>query len=618
MNFLNLLAELTVLVQRAGNDIMQEKIKKLIVQTLKKLDLKEVDFVVEHPESFDNGDYSTNVVLVCAKKVGMNSKELAEKIVVELRVRQDLTQIKKIEVAGPGFINFYLSREFFADSIKEILGQKENFGKNNLLSGKKVMVEYTQPNPFKPFHIGHLMSNAIGESISRIFEFSGAKTIRANYQGDVGLHVAKAIWAILKSPEYLKARPLCKDIASEEVSKTAIWIGECYSLGAEKYENNERAKKEIDVINKKVYDRNDKKINEIYDWGRKVTLDAFEEIYKILGTKFDKYYFESQVAKIGEQIVQKNTPKIFIESDGAIIFHAEKYDLKLHTRVFINSQGLPTYDTKELGLTVTKFKKDKIFSKKLDLSVVTTAIEQAEYMKVIQKAIGLIYPKIESKMKHITHGMMRLAHVDAVAGIASSIKMSSRKGNVVTGEALLRDSIGVVLEKVKDREFTDAEKNKISEMVGVSALKYSILRSSLNSDIIYDFEKSISFDGDSGPYLQYTTVRAISILHKAEELQFKITNCILSIEIPVEITNLEKLLYQFPEIIERSYKELAPHFIVTYLTELASAFNTFYGNTKILDDKNKYAEYQLNLVKVFYQTMQNGLWLLGIETPEKM
>ena len=191
--------------------------------------------------------------------------------------------------------------------------------------------------------------------------------------------------------------------------------------------------------------------------------------------------------------------------------------------------------------------------------------------------------------------------------------MSSRKGNVITGESLLRDSMDVVLEKITERDFSELEKKEISEMVGVSALKYSILKSSLGSDIVYDFEKSISFEGDSGPYLQYTGVRANSILEKAKVFNQKNGN-----DIPVEITNLEKILYQFSEVIELSYQKLEPHHIATYLTLLASAFNTFYANTKILSDENKYMVYHLELVKAFYQTMKNGLWLLGIGIPERM
>jgi arginyl-tRNA synthetase len=564
---------------------MKDKIIIIIKTVLKNLDIEAGAIILEHPSDMTNGDYSSNVAMAYAKQMGINPRELADKIKIELEKNLP-KEISKIEVAGAGFINFYLSQDFFVQSIKEILKQKEDWGKNTMLSGKKVMVEYTQPNPFKPFHIGHLMSNAIGESISRVVEFGGAKTIRANYQGDVGPHVAKAIWGILSSGE-----------SYEE--KDALWIGAMYAKGSDAYDNDPNKKEEIDEINKKVYDKSDEEINKIYNWGRKVTLDAFEELYALLGTKFDYYFFESEMAPIGEKIVRENLGKVFEESDGAIVFHAEKYNPKLHTRVFINSKGLPTYETKEIGLTMTKFEKENP-----DISIITTAIEQGEYMKVVQRAVSLIHPDYESRMKHITHGMMRLA----------SGKMSSRKGNVVTGESLIQDSMDVVREKVADRELSDQEKNQISHVVGISALKYSILKSSIGSDIIYDFDKSISFEGDSGPYLQYTAVRASSILKKGEAEGI----CVSYKDIPSEITTLEKTIYQLPEVVAHSYETLEPHHIATYLTELASAFNTFYANTIIINKSDPYANYRVALVEAFYQTMKNGLYLLGIKTPDKM
>ncbi len=573
---------------------MKEQIEKLIKEALKNLNIEDAVFSIEHPLDFNNGDYSTNVAMVCAKTQKINPKELAEKIKLELEKNLP-KEIAKVEVAGPGFINFYLSREFFTESVKGIIEKGEDWGKNNILEGKKVMVEYTDPNPFKPFHIGHLMANAIGESISRIVEHSGAHIIRANYQGDVGPHVAKAIYKLMKV-----------GISDENLSieEKANYIGKCYSDGSNLYDTDENIKKEIDEINKKIYDKSNDGINKIYDWGREVTLEAFEEIYKILGTKFDYYFFESVMAPIGEKIVRENIPNIFQESDGAIVFHGEEYDEKLHTRVFINSNGLPTYEAKEIGLAMTKFDKEK----DLDLSIVTTAIEQGEYMKVVQKAISLIHPEMEKKMKHITHGMMKLA----------TGKMSSRKGNIITGESLLRGSMDMVKEKMNNREFDDSEIKNISEIVGVSALKYSILKSSIGSDIVYDAEKSVSFEGDSGPYLQYTAVRANSILEKSKEfLKDGPWRSHLN-DRPLEVTELEKYLYQFSEVVEHSYYLLEPHHIATYLTELASSFNTFYGNTQILAEENKCMAYHLDLVKAFYQTMKNGLWLLGIEVPEKM
>jgi len=571
---------------------MQNTIKNLIKDALQNLSIEASDIVVEHPEDFKNGDYSTNVALVVAKSLKTNPKELAKNIVTEiLRLNLD-KNIEKVEVAGAGFINFHLSRKFFGRSIEEILNEGENVGKNKILDGKKIMVEYTDPNPFKPFHIGHLMTNAIGESVARILEHSGADISRANYQGDVGLHVAKAIYGLLKN----------RDLQTREGTHTvqASNIGKAYVLGAKGYEENERVKIEIDEINKKVYSKSDDEINEIYDWGFEVTMDAFEDLYKILGTKFDLYFLESQMAPIGESIVREHMGKVFEKSDDAIVFKAERHDPKLHTRVFITSAGLPTYETKELGLTEEKFKTEP----KMDLCIVITANEQMDYMRVVAKAISLIHPEHSSKMKHITHGMMRFA----------SGKMGSRKGNVVTGESLLNDVRDSILSKMADRDFTNDAREKVASDVAVSAIKYSILKQSIGGDIIYDFDKSISFEGDSGPYLQYSFTRANSVLEKAK------TENILPDPhaLTPEVFEVERLLYKFPEVVAYSSERYEPHHIANYLIEVARAFNSFYGNNMIVSKEDKTSGYKVALTFAFSQVMKNGLHLLGIVAPEKM
>lgn len=575
---------------------MEEKINNLIIVALKNLEINsESSFVVEHPADLAMGDYSTNVAMALAKNLKTNPKELAEKIVNELN-KNKIQDVGKIAIAGPGFINFYLSPEFFANSISEIITD-EKFGKNNSKAGQVIMVEYTDPNPFKPFHIGHLMSNSIGEAISRLVEYSGAETIRANYQGDVGLHVAKAIYGLQKKglPE-----------ESKTTNEKAEYIGQCYSFASNLYEEDEDIKKEINLLNKKIYEKSDEKINELYLWGRIITLEAFEDIYKKLGTKFKHYFFESEMAELGKKIVKENTEQngkqVFEESNGAIVFHGEKYDPKLHTRVFINSEGLPTYETKEIGLTVSKFEKENP-----DTSIVITAIEQGEYMKVVQKAISLIHPDYESRMKHITHGMLRF----------STGKMSSRKGNIITGESLILDVEQAILEKVKDRDFNEEEKKNIATMVGVGALKYSILKQSAGADIIYDFEKSISFEGDSGPYLQYTYARAKSVLEKVDHHPASSTPPPQGGEEKKEpVYEIEKLLYQFPEVVLRATQNFEPHHIANYLIEVARSFNAFYGTEKIIGGENE--AYKLAITSATATVLKNGLYLLGIEAPEKM
>ncbi|MCC2631173.1 MAG: hypothetical protein K0S38_982, partial [Candidatus Paceibacter sp.] len=479
--------------------MIHDKLREITQRSLKALGVPEdmVPIHFEHPNDPKFGDYSTNVAMLLSKQLGAGVKtpyDLAAKIATGISEEVKYSYhsvIAKVEAVGPGFINFYLTKDFLKESVAEVLDKTAWYGKGTKLWNKKIIIEYTDPNPFKQFHIGHLMTNIIGESLARIFEFQDAKITRANYQGDVGLHVANAIWGMMK----LKDTMPWKGTLSEKTE----FLGKAYVLGTKTYEEDSRAQEEIKVINKKVFEKSDTDINTLYDWGRAASLEHFEEIYKKLGTKFDFYFFESEVADEGLRIVKENLKKgVFKESDGAVIFPGEEHGL--HNRVFITSQGLPTYEAKEIGLVRKKFEIDSF-----DTSISVTASEQNDYFNVVLKAMSLIYPEIANRTLHLGHGMMRFA----------SGKMSSRKGNIITGESLLNDIEEMVLEKVKGKEYSESEKREIAERVGVAAIKYSILKQSVGKDVIFDPERSLSFDGDSGPYLQYTYVRARSIVEKA-------------------------------------------------------------------------------------------------------
>jgi arginyl-tRNA synthetase len=568
---------------------ISEKLKNSIKTALTNLGIEGVSFTIEHPTELSHGDYATNIALICAKTIGKNPRETAELIVAEVK-KQEIPEITGIEIAGPGFINFKLASEFFTNSIQEILDATDDYGKNSELSGKKIMMEYTQPNPFKPFHIGHLMSNAIGESLSRVIEFSGANLIRANYQGDVGRHVAIAIYGLQQRG---------KPDASLPISAQAQYIGECYSWGSNEFETNSDVKPIVEAINKAVYERTDVAINELYDWGRELTLDAFEEIYKTLGTKFDYYFFESDMALIGREAVAEGLEKnIFEKSEGAIVFAGEKFDPSLHTRVFITSQGLPTYDTKEIGLALTKFAKEPDLYK----SITTTAVEQKGVIGVAYEAIYQLRPELRGKLDHVMHGMMRL----------STGKMSSRKGNIITGESLINDAREMAIEKMDGS--IDQYAEELATNIGVAALKYSILRSSPGSDIVFDFDKALTFEGDSGPYLQYTHARICSMIEKATDAN--IEPKLISGQV---VTDLEKYLYRFPEIVSQSLESYAPNYIATYLIETARLFNSFYGEFKIIDTDNvEVSSHRLAIARATQIVLKNGLWLLGITAPERM
>lgn len=486
-----------------------------------------------HPKDIKNGDY-TLIADVATAEEDFNKLQAA-----------GLSEVERIEFVKPRFINFYLSKQFFAESLGEIAGKGGEFGKGEHAKGFKVMVEHTDPNPFKEFHIGHLMPNVIGSTIARICEWNGAEVKQANYQGDKGLHVAKAVWA----------------------------DGD-YAKGHKAYEENPEAKKEIEEINKKIYDESNAEINAKYEAGKKKSLEEFERIYKRLGTQFDFYFFESETAPIGKKIVEENIGKVFEESEGAVVFKGS------HTRVFISSQGIPTYEAKDLGNAKLKYDKYPY-----DLSIVVTGNEIKDYFKVILEAMSQVSPDLAQKTKHLPHGMLRLP----------TGKMSSRTGNVITAESLI--------EEVK-------KLTKGDEQVAIAAIKYMILRQGIGQDIIFDFEKSVSTEGDSGVYLQYAHARANSILEKAGKKGDAKGERAATHEI-------ERLLYRFPEVVERAGAEYAPNYITTYLTELASSFNNFYAHEQVLDESPE-SLYRLAIVEAFKNVMKNGLTILGIPAPERM
>ena len=416
---------------------------------------------------------------------------------------------------------------------------------------------------------------------------------------------------------------------TDSLTDKTKFLGDAYVLGDKSYSEAEtgkindgipdNAKSEIDEINKKVYElfdntkaNDDHDIEVYFQKGKTWSLQHFDEIYKKLGTNFNKQIFESVTFGIGEKIIRDNTPGIFELSEGAIIYRGEEEGL--HTRVFINSLGLPTYESKDIGLA--HFKEDEIAHKlgEFDVSIIITANEQKEYFKVVLSALSKISPEIALKTKHFSHGMMKFAEG----------KMSSRKGNLVTGESLLDDVEEMVGEKIADRDFDLEAAEKVKQEIAVGAIKYSILKNAIGRDIVFDPKTSISFEGDSGPYLQYTYTRAKSVVEKANNQKIKVVDILknengsLKFDLSeYDMSSLEKKIYRFPEVVENSYREFAPQQIVTFATEIASDFNTFYANTQILDG-GELEEYKVAIAKATMYTLQNAMTILGIKAPERM
>lgn len=556
--------------------------KNLIKNAIKGL-YPEVDFDVLPTPDPKLGDYSANIAFVLAKNSGKSPVEFVKQ--VKESIAGKLEDVCDIETAPNGFINFFLKSDFLQEQLKNI-NENKDYGRNKTLEGKTVMVEYTDPNPFKLFHIGHLMPNVIGESIARLHEANGAKVIRVNYQGDIGLHVAQAIWGIKNM-----------EIEMPTGDKEAVeFLGRAYALGNKAYREDEKAKTEIEEINMKVFSRADKEINDLYDKGRKASLNYFDEIYKKLGTKFDHYFFESESGPEGLKVI-KDHPDIFIESEGAVIFKGEDYGL--HTRVFINSKGLPTYEAKELGVNKKKF---EIYHP--DLSLIVTGNEINDYFKVLLKVMELIAPDIALKTRHIGHGMLRL----------STGKMSSRTGEVVTADSLIEQTKDRIKEKEKV-EIGAEMREKNRQVIAIGAIRYSILKQNIGQDIIFDFDKSLAIHGDSAPYLQYSYARLNSIIAKAGGRGDGNLSLLTD---PSELVLIKHLL-KFPEIITDACHLITPHIVATYLFELATLSNGYYEKIRIIEDENILRRNaRLLLISSVAKILQNGLGLLGIETLDKI
>jgi len=608
---------------------------------------------LEHPENPQHGDYSTNIAFILAKKQGKSPLELAKNIVKKLNSNRTIpaklakgklaedprswqkpsTGIKqysnKVQAVKPGFINIFLKKEVLLKELETIIKQGGKYGQSKAQK-QRIMVEFAHPNTHKLFHIGHLRNITNGEAIVRILQAVGNKTIRANYQGDVGLHIAKCLWSLCKSPEFTKTLTGVEKHVNprnlhRNLHKKAKMLAKAYVQGNKAFKKSSKAKKEILEINKKIYSKEDKEIINLWKKTRKWSLDYFEQIYKRVYSHFDRYYFEGEVAQKGKELVLKGLEKgVFKKSKGAIIFPGSKYGL--HDRVFVTKEGNPTYEGKDMELGRLQFEE---YSP--DLIIHNVGPEQKEYFQVIFKALEELFPHTKGKEYHLIYGWVRL----------KKGKMSSRLGNVITGDWLLDEA-----KKRIKKQFPKLDE-KTAEQIAVGAVKYSFLKVSPPTDVVFDFQESINLQGNSGPYLQYTYARCKSVLDKVEvntsnskdnktnqtwTQQFAIAN--QKIKVNEEEEQILRTIYKYPEVVEQAAKEYSPNLICNYLYDLAQKFNTFYNKHRILEDRRQKTEnrksnieyqvsnissqFRLALTNAVSQVLKNGLNLLAIKAPRKM
>jgi arginyl-tRNA synthetase len=571
---------------------MEEKIKEILKNSARQFfpKIKISEFQVEHPEKKEFGDYSTNLAFLIAKKLKKKPSEIANQIAKSVEKEKIF---EKVEVKDPGFINFFLSFDFLFEELKKILKEKENYGKSKIGKGKIVVIDYSSPNIAKPFGIGHLRSTIIGQALYNIYKFLGYKVIGDNHLGDWGTQFGKLIFAIKNWGE-----KKVEDYSIEELE-------ELYVKFHKEAEKNPQLEEEGRKWFKKL-EEGDREARRIWKALVKISLKEFERIYKLLGVKFDfalgESFYEPMTKDVIEELKEK---KIAKESKGALIIEFPKNEFP--PVIVQKSDGTTTYFARDLATIKYRLKRWNP-----DLIIYEVGAEQKLHFQQLFKTVEILGWAKKTKFVHVAHGLYR----------TKTGKFSTRRGETVHLEDVLKEAIERAKEIIEKSEtsrgLTEREKERVSKIVGIGAVKYNDLSQHPSKDIIFDWEKVLNLKGNSAPYLQYTFVRCQSVLRKAKRLQ--IENFKLKIEkLKKEEIDILREIYKFPEVVQEAAEKFSPNLICNFVFDLAKSYNLFYDLYPILKSEDeKIKNFRLILTKSVAQIIKNSLYLLGISVPQRM
>lgn len=563
-------------------ELLKKSIEKVIG---KKSNIEDILLLIEIPRDSSFGDYAYPCFeLAKALKKNPNeiSKKIAENIVVE-------PPLKKTNAEGP-YVNFFVDKTILVEeTLGRINKEREDYGKSKI-EPEKVMIEFCQANTHKPFHVGHLRNICLGDSLVRLYRFQGNKVIAANYQGDVGMHVAKCLWAINKFHN-----------KEEPTEHKGEWLGNIYAEANKLAEENEEYKKEVSDILIKL-ENNEPELTKLWKKTRQWCLGEFEEYYKQLDVKFDRYFFESEFEKPGKEVVKDLLKKgIAKESEGAIIADLNKYNLDIF--VILKSDGTSLYSTKDLALAKKKFDEFEIAR-----SIYVVGSEQKFYFQQLFKTLELMGFAQAKKCFHLSYELVMLKEG----------KMSSREGNVVLYRTLYEQITKKALEEVSKRhnDWNKEKQKNTANKIALAAMKFGMLNQDNNKVIVFDIKKALDFEGETGPYIQYAIARINSIFRKyGKKLSERANYELLNRE---EELFIVKLLYEFPEIIKKAIEQNKPMILSNYLIQLTKAFNTFYHACPVLKESEDLKNARLMLIDGTRNVLENGSRLLGIEPLEEM
>lgn len=558
--------------------------KDQIIKSLEKATgIKEIHLAF--PENEAHGDYATNVALVSAKKEKKKSKELAEEIIKKLQKDKELAKIvSKIEVAGLGFINFFLSENFLFNEMDKVIKESEKYGSSDFGKGKTVLVEYSSPNIAKYFGIGHLRSTIIGQALYNLYKFLGYKVIGENHLGDWGTQFGMIIAQVKRKNLNID------DLTIDDFEKLYI----DFNKEAEaKPELREEAKHWF-----KKLEKGDKEARQIWQKAKDISLAEFRRIYELLGVTIKnahgESFYEDKMPAVIREVREKGLSK---KSEGAEIIELKG----MPPGMLVKSDGATTYFTRDFAAVDYRIK-----TWDPELLIYEVGVDQKLHFRQLFEAVRLLGWAKNRELVHIAHGLIR----------GKLGKMSTRRGETVRLEKVLREAINraekIIEESETGRELSEKEKKEIARAVGVGAVKYFDLSHHPTSDIIFDWEKLFLLEGNSAPYLQYTFARTQSVLRKAKAQNTKYDKQGINDEEALLLRSLPR----FSETIIDAAKNYSPNLLANYLFGLAQKYNNFYNQHRIIGSENQ--GLRIMLTAAVGQILKNGLTLLGIKAPERM
>lgn len=574
-----------------------EKIKSELARSINKILAQEIvteaDFV--YPPQIDLGDLSLPLFKT-AKAKGESPAKLAGELVSALSAL-DIPGIGSLSAVGP-YLNIKLNSEFLARAVLKAIGvQPDWFGRNGSGQEKRVMIEFSNSNTHKEFHIGHLRNICFGDSVNRLLKANGFKNLPVSYINDFGIHVAKTIWWTYH-PDNKYAKEM---LAAGEIANKGLFLGQMYAESVKEMAERKTAKLEIEFIMKKIELRQGGEYK-IWEETRQWTIGQFQAIYDELGVHFVRQYYESEFIDRGRVMVDELLAKgILRKSEGAVIADLEEYGLGV--LVFIRSDGTATYPVADLPLASAKFK-----DYQLDKSIYIVDNRQRLYFQQLFKILELLGYKQEKI--HLEYDFVKLA----------SGMMSSRSGNTVTYDELKAEMLEFAKKEtgLRHGDWPSEKIGEVAQVLTLGAMKFEMLKVGTNQVITFDPEKALSFQGYTAAYLQYAYARVQSLLRKEGTAEQDFSTVDFALLQEAKEHELLLSLAKYPEVIKAAGESFDPSEIARYLFELAQLFNDYYHQVPVLKAEEAVKQARLVLVSGFGQVIKNGLGVLGIGVVEEM